>query len=397
MPAPSPQAGSEPAAVQPRVTWRRFLKSQAVLLISAAAALFSMLLVKPSPAYGQYLDWRTLILLFCLMLVVAGFRAERRFDALGHWLVRRIHNSRQLTLVLMLLCFFSAMLITNDVSLLTFVPFTILLFAELGWQRELIYAVVLETVAANLGSLLMPVGNPQNLYLYSHYQMTPGLFFYYTMPLSLAGLLLCLAAAGLAPARRLALSGPSPAAKPLAVSDSSEAAPAPWRSYLYLGLFAACLLTVFRLLDERVLLGLIILGILIADRRLFKAVDYGLLLTFVCFFIVSGNLAKVPALQQLLAGWLQTHEFATALLLSQVISNVPAAVLLSSFTTNPGPLLAGTNVGGLGTLIASLASLISFRLYSALPEARPGRFLKVFTVVNLVCLLPLALLGFWLH
>ncbi|MDD2213411.1 MAG: SLC13 family permease, partial [Oscillospiraceae bacterium] len=321
----------------------------------------------------------------------------RRFDALGHWLVGRIHNSRQLALILMLLCFFSAMFITNDVSLITFVPFTILLFGELGWQRELIYTVVLETVAANLGSLLMPVGNPQNLYLYSHYQMTPGLFFYYTIPLSLAGLLLCLAAASLAPGRPLTLAIPDPAARPQATGDSAAPKAVPWRSYLYLGLFIACLLTVFRLLDERMLLGLVVLGLLAADRRLFKAVDYGLLLTFVCFFVVSGNLAQVPALQQLLASWLQAHEFATAVLLSQVISNVPAAVLLSGFTSRPGPLLAGTNVGGLGTLIASLASLISFRFYTAMPGARPGRYLRVFTLLNLALLLPLALLGFWLH
>ncbi|MDD4368069.1 MAG: SLC13 family permease [Oscillospiraceae bacterium] len=392
-----PRAAGAKTVSKPPAGWRRFLKSQAVLLSSAIAALFSMLLVKPSPAYAQYLDWRTLILLFCLMSVVAGFRAERRFDALGHWLVGRIHNSRQLALILMLLCFFSAMFITNDVSLITFVPFTILLFGELGWQRELIYTVVLETVAANLGSLLMPVGNPQNLYLYSHYQMTPGLFFYYTIPLSLAGLLLCLAAASLAPGRPLTLAIPDPAARPQATGDSAAPKAVPWRSYLYLGLFIACLLTVFRLLDERMLLGLVVLGLLAADRRLFKAVDYGLLLTFVCFFVVSGNLAQVPALQQLLASWLQAHEFATAVLLSQVISNVPAAVLLSGFTSRPGPLLAGTNVGGLGTLIASLASLISFRFYTAMPGARPGRYLRVFTLLNLALLLPLALLGFWLH
>ena len=355
-----------------------FLKREPVLGISALAAVISCFLVPPDAGYLDYIDFRTLALLYALMTVVAGLRKAGVFTALAHTLCLRAKNTRAIGIILVCLCFFSSMLITNDVALLTFVPFSIIVLGLAGRRQELIRVVVLQTVAANLGSMLTPVGNPQNLYLYSRFALSIRDFLLTTLPvwfLSLVVVLLCC----------LSLSSAGFSA---ALDDKPKIER---RSlWLYLALFAVCLLTVLRALPWPVMLAAVILAVLAFDRRSLLEADFMLLLTFVAFFIFAGNLARIEAVDSLLRRLLSGREYLTALLTSQVISNVPAALLLSGFTDNAKALLLGTNIGGLGTPIASLASLISLKLYSRSEDARPGKFLLEFTVVNVAGLLILS-------
>ncbi len=275
----------------------RFLKTEPVLCVSAAAALLSMLLVPPSPAYWGYLDFRVLSLLFCLMAVVAGLQSAGVFEVLSQRLCLRANGVRALSLILVLLCFFSSMLITNDVALITFVPFAIGVLGLTGQQELLIPVVVLQTVAANLGSMLTPVGNPQNLYLYSFYEMAPGDFFSLTLPLTGLSLLLLVPCCLLGKERHLTISFAAKAN----VTDHR-------RALLYGVLALVCLLGVFRLLPYQAALAAVLGCMLLWDRPRFRAVDYGLLCTFVCFFIFVGNLGQLGAVRALVSSLLQGRE-----------------------------------------------------------------------------------------
>ena len=359
-------------------TVRSFLKREPVLAISALAAVISCFLVPPDAGYIDYIDFRTLSLLYALMTVVAGLRKAGVFAALAHMLCLRAKNTRSIGIILVCLCFFSSMLITNDVALLTFVPFSVIVLGMAGRRQELIRVVVLQTVAANLGSMLTPVGNPQNLYLYSRFGMPVRDFLLTTLPVWLLSLALVIGCC-------FSLAGSGFSA---ALDD--EPAIGHKTLWIYLALFAVCLLTVIRVLAWPVMLLAVILTVLIFDRRTLRDADFMLLLTFVAFFIFAGNLARIDAVDSLLRRLLSGREYLTALLTSQVISNVPAALLLSGFTDNAKALLLGTNIGGLGTPIASLASLISLKLYSRSDDARLGRFLLEFTVVNVILLIVLS-------
>ena len=357
----------------------QLLKREPVLTLAAVCALLSMLPVPPDRGYAAYVDLRVLCLLFCLMLVVAGTEDCGVFAVLARRLLAGRKRFRLLALILVLLPFFSSMLITNDVSLITFVPFTILVLGLIGRTRERIYLIVLQTVAANLGSMAMPVGNPQNLFLCSRFQIPMRDFFSTLLPLTLVSL------AGLT-AAALCTSG-----DPIQVEFRDvQRLEKGGQLRVMAGLLALCLLSVFRVLHYGVLTAVVIAAGLAVNRQLFRRVDYGLLATFFCFFVFSGNLGRIGAVRDWLTGLLEGHTALTAALASQVVSNVPAAVLLAGFTGDWRGLLVGTNVGGLGTPIASLASLISFRAYLRSEGSRPGRYLGVFTLVNLV---GLALLG----
>ncbi len=361
-------------------TIRSFVKREPVLLIAALAAFISCFLVPPDGAYPGYIDFRTLALLYCLMTVVAGLRKAGLFAHLAHVLCRRASNVRTMGVLLVLLCFFSSMLITNDVALLTFVPFAVVVLGMADRNRDLIHIVVLQTVAANLGSMLTPVGNPQNLYLYSRYDLDLGDFFRITFPVWAVSLLLILGACLLLDRSRLDLFlGEDPGMEKRDL-------------WLYGGLFAVCLLVVTRVLSWPVMLAIVIAAVLLWDRKTLLKADFMLLLTFIAFFIFAGNLARVEAVDTLLRRLLSGREYLTALLSSQVISNVPAALLLADFTEHSRDLLLGVNIGGLGTPIASLASLISMKLYAHSEHAHTGRYLLEFTVVNVVLLTVLSLL-----
>lgn len=350
-----------------------FVKKEPVLIISALCALVSMIFVPPNSAYGSYIDWKVLAMLFCLMSVVAGFQHCLFFDVLAQRLLHACSGARVLRLVLVLLPFVISMFITNDVALITFVPFAVSVLTLVGRQEELAFIITLQTIAANLGSMATPVGNPQSLFLYHHFQLSIGSYFSTLLPfaaISLVGIVLVTLVRKNVPIQ--------------VTFEWNVKLEQPKMLLLYGLLFVLCMLSVLHLLDYRVVLLVVILALMIFDRGLFKHVDYGLLLTFVCFFLFSGNLGSIPAVRELLAGLLEQNALLTSALASQVVSNVPAAVLLAGFTDNARGLLVGTNVGGLGTLIASLASLISFKYYLRAPGAKPLRYLGVFTAFNAV-------------
>lgn len=357
---------------------RSFVRREPVLLIAAFAALISCFFVPPDEAYLTYIDFRTLALLYCLMTVVEGLRQAGLFSHLAHTLCERAGSVRTIGLLLVLLCFFTSMLITNDVALLTFVPFSVVVLSMAHRREDLIYIVVLQTVAANLGSMLTPVGNPQNLYLYSYYDLTFGAFVRATLPIWLLSLVLIAASSFLLSGTRLELFlGEKPGIDACALR-------------LYAALFCVCALVVLRMLPWPVMLGSILIVLFILDRKILLRADFMLLLTFVAFFVFSGNLARIPAVDCLLRNALAGREYLVSLATSQVISNVPAALLLSGFTDQAKELLLGVNIGGLGTPIASLASLISLKLYSHSEHAHTGRYLAEFTAANVVLLILLS-------
>lgn len=326
-----------------------FLKREPVLCIAALLAVISAFFVPPSAEYLYYLDCRVLALLFCLMLVVAGFQEIGFFRFLGNRMLASAKDTRSLCFILVALCFFSAMFITNDVALITFVPFAVMLLTMAGKQKLLISVVVLQTIAANLGSMLTPVGNPQNLYLYSAFEIPMGTFLLTMLPLTLLSALLLGISIFLLPNE--------------ALSDISRLEQAPVQTPLtfkllaFLALFLVCLLCVLRILPWPVMLLILLVSVFFLDRKLFSTVDYLLLLTFVCFFLFIGNVQRIPAVSEFLRSFLKDRELLLGTTLSQVISNVPAAILLSGFTDKVRPLLYGVNIGGLGTLIASSQAL----------------------------------------
>ena len=362
------------------------LKSEAVLILAALAAVLSMLLTPPSTAYIGYIDVRVLCLLFCLMAVVAGLQACGVFGVLAQRMLCGSRRFSLISLTLVLLPFFLSMLITNDVSLIAFVPFTVTVLLMCNRQRDLIYIVVLQTLAANLGSMATPIGNPQNLYLFSRYSISPRQFVQSLLPfvlLSLIGLCFAVLAVG---------------RQTVSVYFPEKAEISSYRLlWVCIVLLLLCVLSVFRALHYGILLLLVLAAFGICAPRLLKKVDYCLLLTFVCFFIFAGNIGASPQIGQFLSRLIGKNTVLPSVLTSQLISNVPAAVLLSAFSRDGAGLLIGTNIGGLGTLIASLASLISFRLYMKTPGASALRYLMVFTAANIlgltVLLLAARLLG----
>ena len=362
------------------------IKKEPVLTVSAVCALISMLFVPPSAAYIDYIDFRVLALLFCLMAVVAGLQRHGLFPWLAAKLLTGSMHRRKLFALLILLPFFASMLVTNDVALITFVPFAVLILNLTGETRYMIFVIVMQTVAANLGSMATPVGNPQNLYLYSAFGLTAGEFFGTVLPFAALALPLLMLGVLFCRQGDLTVSLPENTGvdriEPVAV---------------YTVLFAVCLLSVFRVLHYAVLLGIVCTAVFIEDRALYRTMDYGLLLTFVFFFVFAGNLGAMESVRIFLQKMLANRPLLTSALASQIISNVPAAVLLSGFTDNWRALLLGTDLGGLGTPIASLASLISFRLYMKTEGAGSGRYLGFFTLVNaagLILFLALAQLTF---
>lgn len=362
-----------------------FFKKETVLCIAAVLAVISAFLVPPSKEYIDYIDFRVLALLFCLMLVVSGLQSIGVFDSLAQRLLKKVKNTRQLILLLTALCFLSAMFITNDVALITFVPFTIMILSMAGQEAILIPSVALQTIAANMGSMLTPIGNPQNLYLYSYFELSIGTFLLYMLPLTLVAALLLIFSIYLMknqPLSTLPESLPDPTPETVIPQVIPKV-----KLTAYLILFAVCIACVIRVLSWPVMLAILVVAVLFLDIKSFLKADYLLLLTFVCFFVFIGNVKQLPAVTELLRSLIEKRELLMGILSSQLISNVPAAILLSGFTTDARALLYGIDLGGLGTLIASLASVISFKLYGNSKGASKGAYLKTFTIYNLVFLL----------
>lgn len=363
---------------------KEFVKKEAVFCIAALCAVVTMFWIPPDVEYLHYIDFRVLCLLLSLMAVVAGFKDVGAFRWLTYQLLHRIRSGSVLSISLVLLPFFSSMLVTNDVALLVFVPFTLGLLTQLGFTSAIVPVLVLQTVAANLGSMATPVGNPQNLFLYSYYNLSAADFFLVTVPLTAVSLiLLSIASAALLPGKL-----PRQELQAEKIASIKELS-------IYGILFCLCLLTVFRVIPYPVTTVLVVVVLLVVRKELLKDIDFMLLATFVCFFVVSENLGRMEGIRVFLQQLLEKNTLLTSVGASQIISNVPAAVLLSGFTDQWKDLLAGVNIGGLGTPIASLASLITLKLYLRWPNARIGKFLGIFTLANVAGLIIL-LLFFWI-
>lgn len=376
-----------------------FIKRETVLCVALLLAAVSMFFVPPDRAYLGYIDFRTLAILFSLMSVMAGLQKIGVFRWIARRLLGSVKGGRSLVLTLVLLCFFSSMLITNDVALITFVPFTFTVLDLLGEaqkKRLLLPVVVMQTIAANLGSMLTPVGNPQNLYLYGKAGLSAGGFLALMLPYTALSLVL-LTGWG------LIQGSASPVDLSLGTALAQEEYSADrdrktviYQLMTYLILFMLCLFTVGHILPWQAVFLVVLLVVFVADRQVLARVDYSLLLTFAGFFIFIGNVGRMPAfcdfLQKVIAG----REIGTSIVASQIISNVPAALLLSGFTDDYAGLVIGTNLGGLGTLIASMASLISYKYVAKEAGRRKGAYILLFTVANLSFLAALILLNVWM-
>lgn len=353
----------------------RFLRQEPVLSVALLAAVVSMFFVRPSADYAAYIDWKVLACLFCLMGVVSGLRKTGLFDIAAAAITRFAGSLKGISLILIFLTFFVSMAITNDVALITFVPFSLIVLKDIANRNTRMRVIVLQTIAANVGSSLTPVGNPQNLYLFSFYHTSARDFFVAVGPVVLMGGCLLLLAALIIPDEKI-----------VPTSKAANYRLNVLHCSVYGVLFVLSVMTVFRLVDYRIATGVVILAMLIMDRSVFAKIDYSLLFTFLGFFIFIGNLQRIDAVNAFLTSIVGKNVLLVSALASQVISNVPAAILLSHFTQDAASLLRGVSIGGMGTIIGSLASVISFKFFSREYPGSTPRYLAIFSVWNVLFL-----------
>ena len=362
------------------------LISDPVLIVAWILALFSVFIVHPDAGYKEYIDFRSLGILWGLMIIIQGLRENTVFEKIGDVLLKRVKKSWQLALVLVFMCFISSMFITNDVALITFVPFALLTLHSCNREDLMIPVIVLQTVAANLGSMLTPIGNPQNLYLYGLTGMGLLEFMGCMLPYTLVSAFLLIVSIAFLPGKALALEERKKDYHVVKNFGSKK------QIIIYSLLFILALLAVLKLIPWQIMTAVIFIVVLIMDDNILLRADYILLLTFIGFFIFTGNMGRITQVRELLTGIIKGREFVTALITSQFISNVPATLMLSGFANDYKQLLAGVNVGGLGTLIASMASLISFKAYSNDYKENRKKYLLMFSLVNVIFLILLIIL-----
>lgn len=367
---------------------KELLQKETVLCIAVLLAIISAFVIHPDKEYIDYIDFRTLAILFCLMSVMAGLQKLGLFQMIAEKLLEKVKNIGQLVSILVLLCFFFGMVITNDVALITFVPFTFTVLRLLDEEQERRLAVpivVLQTIAANLGSMLTPIGNPQNLYLYAKAGISLGEFVMLMLPYTATALVLLLICCFFLGKKE------KNTALQVHFSEQVNLTGKGKTLVVYLVLFVLSLLTVAHVVSVWVVLAIVFVVVLIMDRKVLAKVDYSLLLTFAGFFVFIGNMGRIPAFNSFLEGIVMGNEVLTAIVSSQVISNVPAALLLSGFTNNYEGLIIGVNLGGLGTLIASMASLISYKyiVRESKDKNTKGKYLGAFTLTGIAFLIVL--------
>lgn len=361
-------------------------KKDPVLAVSWVLAALSALWVRPDKEYAGYIDADTLFLLFGLMAAMAGFQSLGLFRRLGGELLSRIRTGRGIEMVMVFLCFFSSMFITNDVALITFVPFAIVTFKLAGLDEMIVPVAVLQTVAANMGSMLTPMGNPQNIYLYFKSGMTAWEFIRLTCPYVVLALVLLGGCCMLGKKRDVMFQ-----------RKAQEKFRADFRLWVYIGIFAICLCALGKIVPSALAAAFAAVAVMAADRQVLRKIDYGLLLTFIGFFIFVGNMGRIPAFSQAIEGVLAGHEMVVAAGASQIISNVPAVLLLTGFTHNWQALIIGSNLGGLGTLIASMANLISYKWVCKEAAHFRHAYIRLFTICCVFFLLVECMLYFCIN
>ncbi len=346
------------------------ITSNIVLTVAIILAIGTSFIVPPDAAYASYFDWKTLTCLFCTLAVVCALKNIHFFTILARKIVECTKNLRLSVLALVYVTFIGSMFISNDMALLTFLPLGYFVLSSTGKEKHMAFVFIMQNIAANLGGMLTPFGNPQNLYLYSKFNIPTDEFMGIMLIPFLAAVAMITVACLFLPAT------------PMELTETCHERLPVKRTVLYLILFVFSIVIVFRIVPY--ILGLILIPaiLMLADRKALTQVDYGLLATFFCFFIFAGNMARIPFVSELLSGLLEQNTLLFSALSCQVISNVPSAILLSQFTADYPALLLGVNIGGTGTLIASLASLISFREYTAHNPGKAGHYMLMFSAFN---------------
>ncbi len=362
-----------------------FIKKNAVMYIAFVAAVITSFIIPVDKEYINYFDYKTLTCLFCVLAVVCALKNIKFFYMLARKVVQLFKNARMSILALVYITFIGSMLIANDMALLTFLPLGYLVLTTTGKEKYMAFTFIMQNIAANLGGMLTPFGNPQNLYLYSKFEI-PNLEFMGIMapPFVLSVVLIT--------ACCFIFVKP----EPLSLSDEKISLNPP-KTVLYLALFALSIAIVFRGIPYWVGLAVIPVVLLFADRKALLMVDYGLLFTFVFFFIFAGNMARIDVVRELFSTLLEKSTLLFSVISCQFISNVPSAILLSQFTGNYTDLLVGVNIGGVGTLIASLASLITFREYVKHNPGKTGYYILMFSLFNFGFLIILTVFSFLLR
>lgn len=347
-----------------------FLKKECVLVIAVTLAILSSFISIPKMSY---IDFKVLILLFNLMVVVAAFKELKVLDSIAIGLLKKCNTYTSISLALVFITFISSMIVTNDVALITFVPLSIVIARKAN--INVLKIVIFQTLAANLGSSFTPMGNPQNLFIYSFYNLSPIDFFKITLPIVVLAVLFLVLLVFKDKKMNLSLD-----LEDVKIDNKRDV-------YLFGGLFLIILLSVFHVIDYKVTFLITIVMVLILNKKLFSQVDYSLLITFIGFFIFVGNISTMDVVKNFMEGILNSPKstFLASVLSSQVISNVPATMLLSGFTDHFKELLLGVNIGGMGTLIASLASVISYKIYAS--EFGNDNYMKSFTFYNILGLI----------
>ena len=347
-----------------------FIKKNAVLCVAIFAALVTSFIVPPDKAYLDYFDWKTLTCLFCVLAVVCAFKNIRFFFFLAQKIVRLFKNARAAVLALTYITFIGSMLIANDMALLTFLPLGYFVLSSTGKKKYMAFTFIMQNIAANLGGMLTPFGNPQNLYLYTKFVIPTGEFIATMFPpflISIALITLCC----LVFVKK----------EKMEIEEEKIVLPL-GKTIVYSLLFILSIVIVFRIIPFWTGLIVIPAFLLFMDRNALKNVDYCLLLTFVAFFIFAGNMARISTVKELLDGLMQKNALLVSTLSCQGISNVPSAILLSQFTSDYRALLFGVNIGGVGTLISSLASLITFREYTKHDQGGAKKYILLFSAFN---------------
>ena len=346
------------------------LKSRIVLIVALVAAAVTCFFVPPDGGYADYFDLDTLSCLFCTLAVVSALKRRRFFEWLATGIVTAFGNMRRVTFALVFVTYFGSMIMANDMALITFLPLGWLVLSSCGKTKYTAFVFVMQNVAANLGGMLTPFGNPQNLYLYSFFEINAGEFFaIMAIPFAVAFVLIAGTCLVVKP-------------EPIRLETHPEPAPPVWRMIVYFVLFALSVMIVFRVFPYYVGLIVVTVALAILEPKCFLRVDYGLLLTFCAFFVFSGNLARIPAVRDMLASVVAMSPLLVGTATCQVISNVPSAVLLSRFTTDYRHLLIAVNIGGLGTPVSSLASLITLGEYRKREPGKTLRYLGLFSLIN---------------
>lgn len=355
-----------------------FMKKNAVMCIALAAALLTSFIVKPDKNYINYFDFKTLTCLFCVLAVVCALKNIGFFYILARKIVQCFKNVRMCVLALVYITFIGSMLIANDMALLTFLPLGYFVLTSTGKEKYMAYTFILQNIAANLGGMLTPFGNPQNLYLYTKFNI-PNLEFIKIMApdFILSVILITLCCLFIKP-------------EPLELKDEKVCLNHS-KTTIYLLLFILAIAIVFRSIPY--IAGLIIIPAVLffIDKKALKDVDYPLLLTFVFFFIFAGNMAKIEIVKDFFSFLMQKSTLLFSIFSCQIISNVPSAILLSQFTSDYSHLLVGVNIGGVGTLISSLASLITFREYIKHNPQKVAKYILQFSALNFAFLIILTL------